>query len=72
MMLASLSEAAKHKTDAAAVGAVASSWIIDHTSLFTGIAAILTVVWFLLRIWESDTVRGLTGRRLPNAGGGDD
>jgi hypothetical protein len=69
MMLASLSEAAKHKTDAAAVGAVASSWVIDHTSLFTGIAAILTVIWFLIRIWESDTVRGFTGRRI--VGGGD-
>jgi hypothetical protein len=28
------------------------------------IAALLTIVWLLIRIWESDTARWLTGRSL--------
>jgi hypothetical protein len=28
------------------------------------IAALLTVVWLLIRIWESDTVRAVTGRSI--------
>lgn len=28
------------------------------------IAALFTILWLGIRIWESDTVRGLTGREL--------
>lgn len=28
------------------------------------IAALLTILWLLIRIWESDTIRGLTRRPL--------
>jgi hypothetical protein len=28
------------------------------------IAALFTIIWLGVRIWESDTVRGLTGRTL--------
>lgn len=47
--------------------------ILDWTSVGTGIgaffnilpdvASLLTVVWLGLRVWESDTVRELTGRK---------
>jgi len=64
MTLANLPEAAKHAADKATVSSLAAAWVVDHTGLFTGIAAILTVIWFAIRIWESDTIRDLTGRKL--------
>lgn len=37
------------------------------------IAAALSVIWFAIRIWESETIRTLTGRerRPPRADDGD-
>jgi hypothetical protein len=58
MMLNHLSDGAKHVTDASlilvGIGALANA--------LPKVAALLTVIWLLIRIWESDTVRGLTGR----------
>lgn len=31
--------------------------------ILPSIAALFTIVWTGLRIWETDTVRGLTGRK---------
>jgi hypothetical protein len=46
--------------------------LMDNVSVIAGLGVILgwlptvlsivTIVWFSLRIWESDTVRGLTKR----------
>jgi hypothetical protein len=46
--------------------------LMDNVSVLAGLGVILgwlptvlsivTIVWFSLRIWESDTVRGLTKR----------
>jgi hypothetical protein len=47
--------------------------LMDNVSVVAGLGVILgwlptvlsivTIVWFSLRIWESDTVRGLTKRK---------
>ena len=49
-----------------------SKTIVDALSIVTvlgtllqalpALAALFTIIWTLIRIWESDTVRGLTGR----------
>jgi hypothetical protein len=40
------------------------------SSILPGIASFLTVIWLALRIWESDTIREITGRAT--RGGGDE
>ena len=47
--------------------------LMDNISILAGLGVILgwlpnvlsivTIVWFSIRIWESDTVRGLTNRK---------
>lgn len=47
--------------------------LMDNVSILAGLGVILgwlpnvlsivTIVWFSIRIWESDTVRGLTNRK---------
>jgi chromate transport protein ChrA len=32
--------------------------------ILPSIAALLTILWLAIRIWESDTVRGITHRQL--------
>lgn len=49
-----------------------SKTIVDALSVVTvlgtllqalpALAALFTIIWTLIRIWESDTIRGLTGR----------
>lgn len=60
MSLEHLNEGAKHLADAAAalvaVGTLAQ--------LLPSMAALFTILWMAIRIWESDTIRGLTGRAL--------
>lgn len=55
-----LSEGTKHLADAGAIfvaiGALAK--------VLPSLAALLTVVWLAIRIWESDTVRALTRRAV--------
>ena len=46
-------ETAKHAVDAASVGVVASTFI----GRLPSIATALTVIWMLIRIWETKTVR---------------
>ena len=51
-------ESVKHSLDAAAGATVIVTWL-DY---LPDIAAALSIVWFLIRIWESETVKRLTGR----------
>lgn len=51
-------ESAKQTVDAAAVGVAGAAWI----NWLPDVAAGLSIVWLLIRIWESETVKRLTGR----------
>jgi hypothetical protein len=59
-MLQDFSESTKHLADASVIivgiGAL--------TDALPKIAALLTILWLAIRIWESDTVRGWTRRPL--------
>ena len=47
--------------------------LMDHVSIIVGVSAlagmiptvfsIVSIVWFSIQIWESDTVRGMTRRK---------
>lgn len=54
-----LSESAKHVVDALSVVTVLGT-LVD---MLPSIAAVFTIIWTGIRIWETDTIRGLTGRR---------
>jgi hypothetical protein len=57
-VLQHVSEPTKHLADAgAAVIAIGTL-----AQILPSIAALLTIVWLAIRIWESDTARWLTGR----------
>jgi len=58
-----LSESSKHVVDAISVFTVLGTLI----EMLPSIAAAFTIVWTSIRIWETDTVRGWTGRRNGNA-----
>ena len=52
---------AKHVGDLGSIGvnfATIANWL-------PSVATMLSIIWFALRIWESDTVRELTGRVKP-------
>lgn len=53
-----ISETTKHIVDALSVVTVLGT-LID---MLPSIAAVFTIVWTGIRIWETDTVRGWTGR----------
>lgn len=55
-----LSETTKHVAD----GGAALIAIGTLAQVLPSIAALLTILWLAIRIWESDTVRGLTNRKL--------
>lgn len=52
-------ETAKHIIDALSVVTVLGTL----SEMLPSIAALFTIVWTGLRIWETDTVRGWTGRK---------
>lgn len=54
-----ISETTKHIVDALSVATVLGTL----ADMLPSIAAVFTIVWTGIRIWETDTVRGLTGRR---------
>lgn len=58
-----LSETSKHVVDALSVVTVLGTLV----EMLPSIAALFTIVWTSIRIWETDTVRGLTGRSKQNA-----
>lgn len=51
-------ETAKQTVDAVAGATVVVTWL-DY---LPDIAAFLSIVWFLIRIWESETVKGFRGK----------
>lgn len=53
-----VSETAKHVVDALSVVTVLGTLV----EFLPSIAALFTVVWTGIRIWETDTVRGWFGR----------
>lgn len=58
-----VSETAKSTVDALSVVTVLGT-LID---MLPSIAAVFTIIWTGIRIWETDTVRGWTGRGVANA-----
>lgn len=57
----------RHLIDIASVGTVVGTM----TNALPAVAALLTVLWTVIRIWETETVRSLTGRtnkETPNDG----
>lgn len=58
-----LSESSKHIVDALSVVTVLGTLV----EMLPSIAAVFTIVWTSIRIWETATVRGWTGRSNKNA-----
>lgn len=58
-----ISETSKHIVDVFSAATVLAT-LVD---MLPSIAAIFTICWTAIRIWETDTVRGLTGRKATNA-----
>lgn len=54
-----ISETTKHIVDALSVATVLGT-LVD---MLPSIAAVFTIVWTGIRIWETDTVQGLFGRK---------
>lgn len=52
-------EPIKHVTDVAAVGVLGGTW----ANLLPDVAALFTIVWLAIRMWESETVRKWVGRK---------
>jgi hypothetical protein len=52
-------DAARHFGDAVSIGVV----VATIAEWLPAVAALLTVVWTAIRIWESDTVRRIVRRR---------
>ncbi len=53
-------EATKHVMDAVSIATVVGTLV----NVLPSIAALFTIIWTGFRIWETDTVRGWTGRGL--------
>lgn len=56
---ATIPEGVKHLLDALSVGTMLGTLF----QMLPNIAAILTIIWTVIRILETDTVRGLVGRK---------
>jgi hypothetical protein len=54
-----ISEGTKHAVDALSVVTVVGTLV----EFLPAIAAIFTIVWTGIRIWETDTVKSWTGRK---------
>lgn len=54
-----VSETTKHVVDAASVLTVVGTLV----EFLPSVAALFTIVWTGIRIWETDTLRRLTGRK---------
>ena len=58
-----LSESAKHLIDGLSIVTVLGTLI----EMLPSVAALFTIVWTGIRIWETDTVKALTGRKDKDA-----
>jgi hypothetical protein len=56
--VSSMSESAKHLVDIASVATVVGTL----AEMLPSIAAVFTIIWTGIRIWETDTLKRLTGR----------
>jgi len=56
------SDTAKHLVDALSIATVLGTL----TSMLPAVAAAFSIVWSAIRIWETDTVQGLFGRKGKN------
>lgn len=54
-----IQESAKHAADAVAGTTVVVTWL-DY---LPDVAAALSIIWFLIRIWESETVKEFRGKK---------
>jgi hypothetical protein len=52
-------ETTKHVVDALSIMTVVGTLV----EMLPSIAAIFTIVWTIIRIWETDTVQNLLGRK---------
>lgn len=52
-------EAAKHVVDALSIGTV----VATLAGILPSIAAIFTIIWTVIRIYETDTVQRLIGKK---------
>jgi chromate transport protein ChrA len=57
-------EAAKNVVDALSVGTV----VATLAGALPSIAAIFTICWTVIRIYETETVKKLLGKKLPEVG----
>jgi len=60
-LLMSHHETAKSTVDAISVVTVVGTL----TDALPAVAALFTIIWTALRIWEMDTIKKLTGRHAP-------
>jgi len=60
---AMMPEPAKHATDAAMATSAAAAMLEMLPDVLSIIAAVLSIIWFALRIWESETVKGWRRRK---------
>jgi hypothetical protein len=56
------SDTTKHLVDAASVATVVGTL----TQILPSIAALFTIIWTAIRIWETDTVQNFFGLKKPN------
>jgi hypothetical protein len=62
--MAQEAEAAKNVVDALSVGTV----VATLAGMLPSIAAIFTICWTVIRIYETETVKKLLGKKLPKFG----
>jgi len=55
-------DALKHSLDIAFAMVVGGAWL----KVLPTVSTVLVIVWYLLRIWESETVKNMTGRPITN------
>jgi len=55
-----------HETAKSTVDAISVVTVVGTlTDLLPAVAALFTIIWTALRIWETETVKKLTGRHAP-------
>ena len=59
VMKQEVSESTKHVVDALSIATVLGTLV----EFLPSIAAVFTIVWTAIRIWETDTVQRLLGRK---------
>lgn len=63
--MVTLSESTKHFVDAISVGTI----LLSLSAWLPPIAALVSIIWGLIRIYETRTVQGILGRRISKRNG---